>query len=111
MTADTDRIIQPALARLSRNHPDLTAVDRQLTEAFERLMLGRPDVSDGTVTVTNICAKAGVSRASYYRSPVAPAVKELLDALTVARPETETLKAEITCCASIWTLSSRLGPH
>jgi hypothetical protein len=95
MTTDTDRIVQAALARLTRDHPELTAVDRQLVDGFERLMLGRPEVSDGTLTVTNICVEAGVSRASYYRSPVAAVVKELLDAPAVARPETETLKAEI----------------
>ncbi|MEU5869521.1 hypothetical protein ABZ815_50750 [Nonomuraea sp. NPDC047529] len=57
--------------------------------------LGRPEISDGAVTVTNICLEAGVSRASYYRSPVAAVVKELLAAPAVARPEVEELRAEI----------------
>ncbi|MFJ6216736.1 hypothetical protein ACIQGZ_25910 [Streptomyces sp. NPDC092296] len=33
-----------------------------------------PEITDGTVTVVNICTEAGISRASYYRSPVAAAV-------------------------------------
>ncbi|MFI6883818.1 hypothetical protein [Streptosporangium canum] len=64
-------------------------------DGFERLMPGRPEISDGTVTVINICVEAGVSRASYYRSPVAAVVKELLAAPAVARPEVEELRAEI----------------
>lgn len=96
MTADTDRIVQAAFAKLTREHPSLTTIDRQLMDAFERLMLGRPEISDGTINVTNICNEAGVSRASYYRSPVASVIKDLRETPTVARPETEMLKAEIT---------------
>ncbi|NRQ37102.1 hypothetical protein HII36_35485 [Nonomuraea sp. NN258] len=91
---DTDRIVQAAFARLTRDR-SLTDLDRQIMNGFERLMLGRPEISDGTVNVTNICVEAGVSRASYYRSPVAAVVKELLAAPAVARPEAEELRAEI----------------
>ncbi|MEU6718338.1 hypothetical protein ABZ897_43305 [Nonomuraea sp. NPDC046802] len=93
-TTDSDRAVQAAFARLARER-SLTDLDRQIMNGFERLMLGRPEISDGTVTVTNICAEAGVSRASYYRSPVAAVVKELLAAPAVARPEAEELRAEI----------------
>jgi hypothetical protein len=48
-----------------------------------------------TVNVTTICLEAGVSRASYYRSPVAAMVKEVMAAPTLEWPEAETLKAEI----------------
>ncbi|WP_431906644.1 hypothetical protein [Nonomuraea jabiensis] len=92
---DTDRVVQAAFARLARER-SLTDLDRQIMTGFERLMLGRPEISDGTVTVTNICVEAGVSRASYYRSPVAAVVKELLAAPAVARPEVEELRAEIS---------------
>ncbi|WP_336216001.1 hypothetical protein [Nonomuraea sp. LPB2021202275-12-8] len=92
---DSDRTVQAAFARLTRER-SLTDLDRQIMNGFERLMVGRPEISDGTVTVTNICVEAGVSRASYYRSPVAAVVKELLAAPAVARPEVEELKAEIS---------------
>ncbi|MEU7457531.1 hypothetical protein [Streptosporangium roseum] len=90
---DSDRTVQAAFARLAREC-SLTDLDRQIMDGFERLMLGRPEISDGSVTVTNICVEAGVSRASYYRSPVAAVVKELLAAPMVARPEVEELRAE-----------------
>ena len=44
-------------------------IDRKINEAFERLTRGRPEITDGALTVSNICTEAGVSRASYYRSP------------------------------------------
>jgi hypothetical protein len=84
MTAETIHVVQAVFARLARDHPDLTDTDtdtytdRRLMTAFERIMLGRPEITDGTATVTSICTEAGVSRASYYRSPVAAAVKEIL---------------------------------
>ncbi|MFC5828666.1 hypothetical protein [Nonomuraea insulae] len=92
---DSDPVVQAAFARLAGERA-LTDLYRQIMDGFERLMLGRPEISDGTVTVTNICVEAGVSRASYYRSPVAAVVKELLAAPTVARPEAEELRAEIS---------------
>ncbi|SEG62760.1 hypothetical protein SAMN05444920_103554 [Nonomuraea solani] len=95
ITTDTDRVVQAAFARLARER-SLTDLDRQIMNGFERLMLGQPEITDGTVTVTNICTEAGVSRASYYRSPVAAATKELLAAPAVARPEAEELRAEIS---------------
>jgi hypothetical protein len=55
----------------------------------------RPELTDGAVTVTSICTEAGVSRASYYRSPTAPVIKTLLTAPETARPELEELRAEV----------------
>ncbi|GHE10932.1 hypothetical protein [Streptomyces alanosinicus] len=43
-----------------------------------------------------MCAEAEVSRASYYRSPVAQAVKEILEAPQTRRPELEELRAEVS---------------
>nr|WTB31725.1 hypothetical protein OG781_21525 [Streptomyces sp. NBC_00830] len=57
---------------------------------------GRPEITDGSMTAVNITAEAGVSRASYYRSPVAAAIKEILAAPEVRRPEADVLKAEVT---------------
>jgi hypothetical protein len=63
--------------------------------AFERLMLGRPELTDGRVSVTNICTEAAVSRASYYRPLVAAAIKEILATPQTSRPELETLRDEV----------------
>jgi len=95
MTADTPAVVQAVFARLARDHPGLTDTDRRLMTAFERLMLGRPETTDGATTVTNICTEAGVSRASYYRSPVAAAVKEILKDPQARRPELDELCDEV----------------
>lgn len=95
-TAPTNVPITDMLARLVRDHPELTDLDRNLIAAFERLMANRPAITDGTITVTNICAEAGVSRASYYRSPVAAAVKEILTAPQTRRPEPDELRHQVT---------------
>jgi plasmid stabilization system protein ParE len=95
-TTDADRVVQGLHARLASSHPAaLSDIDRHLVAAFERLMLGRPELTDGRLIVTNICVEAGVSRASSYRSPVAAAVKEALDAPQVPRPEIEELRAQV----------------
>jgi hypothetical protein len=95
MAADTDRLIQATFARLAREHPELSDIDRRLMGAFERLMLGLPEITDGSTTVTSICAEAGVSRASYYRSPVATAIKQILTAPQARRPEIDQLRDEV----------------
>lgn len=82
-------------AQLSREN-NLTDTDRAIMRAFERLMGGRPEISDGSVTVVNIAAEAGISRASYYRSSVAAAIKEILAAPATQRPEVDELKGEAT---------------
>jgi AcrR family transcriptional regulator len=69
--------------------------DARIQEAFERLMLGRPEITDGALTISNICAEAGVSRASYYRSSRAAAIKRLLDAPQTQRPEVEDLRDQV----------------
>ncbi|MGW3660886.1 hypothetical protein ACWD6R_36890 [Streptomyces sp. NPDC005151] len=80
-----------AFAQLSREN-SLTDTDRAIMRAFEQLMDGRPEISDGSVTVVNIAAETGISRASYYRSPVAAAVKEIQAAPATKRPEIDELK-------------------
>jgi hypothetical protein len=74
---------------------DLSELDRRLIAAFGRLAHGQAAVTDGALTVTNLCAEAGVSRASYYRSPIAAAVKELLAAPHTRRPEIDRLRDEV----------------
>jgi hypothetical protein len=88
--------IRHTFDRLSAGGRLLTDIDRALMEAFERLMHGLPELTDGKITVVNLCTEAGVSRASYYRSPVAQAVKEILEAPQTRRPEPEELRAEVS---------------
>lgn len=88
--------IRQAFERLAADHPGLTPNDQAIMHAFERLMHGLSEATDGSLTVVNICAEAGVSRASYYRSPVAPVIKETLAAPDIRRPEVEELRSEIT---------------
>lgn len=95
MAADTVNVAQAVFARLVRHHPGLTDTDRRLMAAFERLALGQPEITDGTTTVTNICSEAGVSRASYYRSPVADAVKEIRNDPQARRPEMDELRDDV----------------
>ncbi|ARF53679.1 hypothetical protein [Streptomyces gilvosporeus] len=89
-------VTQTAFARLQREQEGLAGLDQRIMRAFEQLMDGRPEITDGTVTAVNIAAEAGVSRASYYRSPVAATIKEILAAPEVKRPQTDELKAEVT---------------
>ncbi|MHC5701971.1 hypothetical protein OTC26_011025 [Streptomyces tirandamycinicus] len=88
------RTTQTVFARLSREH-ELSDKDRAIMRAFEQLLDGRPEITDGSVNVVNIATEAGVSRASYYRSPVAGAIKEVLAAPSTKRPEVDELKAEV----------------
>ena len=72
-----------------------TDTDNRIQQAFDRLILGRPEITDGAITVSNICAEAGVSRASYYRSPHAAAIKGLLATPQIQRPEIEDLRTQV----------------
>ncbi|MEU9286533.1 hypothetical protein AB0D57_17885 [Streptomyces sp. NPDC048275] len=95
MNDETRLRIRHAFDRLSAGGRVLTDIDRALMEAFERLMHGLPELTDGKITIVNLCTEAGVSRASFYRSPVAQAVKEILEAPQTRRPEPEELRAEV----------------
>jgi methylphosphotriester-DNA--protein-cysteine methyltransferase len=64
----TSERTRTAFAQLARERPDLSDLGHSVMAAFERMMQGRPELTDGTLTVTNICIEAGISRASYYRS-------------------------------------------
>ncbi|MFE9925743.1 hypothetical protein ACFYQA_30510 [Streptomyces sp. NPDC005774] len=94
-TDETLRAARTAFARLARENPGPTDIDRRIMRAFEQLMLGRPEITDGRTSAVNICAEAGVSRASYYRSPVSAAIKEVLGAPQAKRPEADELRQEI----------------
>ncbi|WP_127355158.1 hypothetical protein [Actinacidiphila soli] len=96
MNDETRLRIRHAFDRHSTGGRVLTDIDRSLMEAFERLMHGLPELTDGEITIVNLCTEAGVSRASFYRSPLAQAVKEILDAPQTRRPEPEELRAEVS---------------
>ena len=51
-------------------------------------------ITDGALTIGNLCAEAGISRASYYRSPAAAVIREVLSSGPAARPETGILRAQ-----------------
>lgn len=83
-----------AFHRLAAQH-ELSDLDRKLIDAYDRLVNGRSATTDGSLTVANMCAEAGVSRASYYRSPVATTVKELLASGQATRPEIDKLRTQV----------------
>lgn len=74
----------------------MTETDRKIKDAFERLLAGQPEITDGKLTVSNICLEAGVSRASYYRSPQAAQIKQRLHAPRTPRPELEHLRDQVS---------------
>ncbi|WP_327749798.1 hypothetical protein [Streptomyces europaeiscabiei] len=96
MNDETRLRIRHTFHRLSAGGRVLTDIDRALMEAFERLMHGLPELTDGKITIVNLCTEAGVARASYYRSPVAQAVKQILEAPQTRRPEPEELRVEVS---------------
>ncbi|WP_406494771.1 hypothetical protein OG936_13295 [Streptomyces sp. NBC_00846] len=93
-TDETLRAVRTVFARLARENLSLTDIDHKIMHAFEQLMLGRPEITDGRISAVNICAEAGVSRASYYRSPVAAVIKGILSAPESRRPESDELRQE-----------------
>lgn len=96
MNEETALRIRQTFERLRHGSRPLTDIDQALMDAFERLMHGLSETTDGKITIVNVCTEAGVSRASYYRSPVARAVKEILEAPQTRRPEPEELRAEVS---------------
>ncbi|WP_327335684.1 hypothetical protein OG384_03110 [Streptomyces sp. NBC_01324] len=71
-------------------------VDQAIVHAFERILAGQPEHTGGALTVRALCMEAGISRATYYRSPLAKVVAALLREPDAPRPQTDTLTAEIT---------------
>ncbi|MEV6675122.1 hypothetical protein [Streptomyces sp. NPDC051162] len=96
MNEETALRIRQTFDRLRHGGRPLTDIDQALMDAFERLMHGLSETTDGKITIVNVCTEAEVSRASYYRSPVAQAVKEILEAPQTRRPEPEELRAEVS---------------
>jgi hypothetical protein len=83
-----------AFARLAA-HRHLSGLDQRIIDAFGRLATGQAVVTDGALTISNLCAEAGISRASYYRSPAAAIIRELLAAGQVSSPEIDILRGQV----------------
>lgn len=64
------------------------ATSERLDQALTRLLAGKPSVTDGELTVSNLCREAGVGRDSYYRTPAVVARFTTARA-TAATPDTE----------------------
>ena len=71
-------------------------IDEKIQAAYHALTAGRPGVSDGQLTISNICLEAGISRASFYRSPLAGKIRrDLADPDSTKRPDAEQLRAKV----------------
>ncbi len=66
-----------------------TTTQDRLGQALARLLAGQPAVTDGELTVTNLCREAGVGRDSYYRTP------EVVARFTAARDSVATPGTEL----------------
>jgi Family of unknown function (DUF6262) len=64
------------------------ATHERLDQALTRLLTGQPSVTDGELTVSNLCREAGVGRDSYYRTPAVVA-RFTTARTTAATPGTE----------------------
>jgi DNA repair exonuclease SbcCD ATPase subunit len=70
--------------------------DEKIKAAFDKLLQGRPELTDGQLTATNVCLEAGVSRASFYRSSHAASIRQALtNPGSVPSPETEQLREQV----------------
>jgi len=71
-------------------------IDEKIQAAYDALTAGRPGISDGQLTVSSICLEAGISRASFYRSPLAGMIRgDLADPGSTRRPEAAQLRAKV----------------
>ncbi|MFD3622832.1 hypothetical protein ACFWWT_48580 [Streptomyces sp. NPDC058676] len=75
--------------------PVRPGADQALVHAFERIVTGNPEHTNGALTVTTLCTEAGISRATYYRSPLAKIITGLLQTPDAPRPQSDTLAAHI----------------
>ncbi|MUT90484.1 hypothetical protein [Streptomyces sp. Z38] len=75
--------------------PVRPGTDQALVHAFERIVTGNPEHTRGALNVSTLCAEAGISRATYYRSPLAKIITGLLRTPSAPRPQTDTLTADI----------------
>jgi len=70
-------------------------IEQKIQTALQRLTHGRPEITNGQLTITNLCTEAGISRASFYRSPLAEQIKKLINDPASPRPELEDLRQQV----------------
>jgi hypothetical protein len=71
-------------------------IDEKIQAACDTLTAGHPGNSGGQLTISNICLEAGISRASFYRSPLAGTIRrDLADPDSTKRPDAEQLRARV----------------
>ncbi len=70
-------------------------IQDKIDAALQRLTGGRPEHTDGQLTVSNLRLEAQISRASFYRSPHAERVRKLLAEPTAPRPELVELREQV----------------
>jgi chromosome segregation ATPase len=70
-------------------------IEQKIQAALQRLTHGRPEITNGQLTITNLCTEAGISRASFYRSPLAEQIKKLINDPASPRPELEDLRQQV----------------
>jgi chromosome segregation ATPase len=73
----------------------MTSIDNKIKTAYNRLTQGRPQTTDGQLTISNICLEASISRASFYRSAHASEIRRALTDPDQPRPETERLREQV----------------
>lgn len=68
----------------------------RLDEALSRLVAGHPEVTDGSLTVSNLCREAGVDRDSFYHTNnMAGRLAAAQSNTQVHRPEVAVLRDEV----------------
>jgi hypothetical protein len=71
------------------------SIDDRVQSAFKRLIAGHPELSDGRLTVSNVCLEAAVSRASFYRSGSAAEIRQALsDPKGIPQPDAEKTRSQ-----------------
>jgi predicted RNase H-like nuclease (RuvC/YqgF family) len=87
--------------------PVSAVTEAALRNAMDRLIAGRPVKTDGRLTIANLAAEAGISRATVYR---APAIVHAFEAAATARgrrSQTRGAKTIAALKAELTTLQGR----
>ena len=87
------------ISQITSNDTETTpavTIDEKIQAAYDTLTAGRPAVTDGQLTVSDICLEAGISRASFYRSPLATQIRRRpRRPRQHRRPEAEQLRVKV----------------
>lgn len=72
----------------------IPSIETRLQAALLRLQAGRPEHTDGRLTVKNLCAEAQVPRASFYRSARVAEFQQMLND-PGQQPQPEQLRRQV----------------